>query len=132
MNVQVLVFLPPLEQAPDQMAFRLAETESVRLVPILKYALEETLLVTARIPGGLEETDSLLRPVADTVLWRRRRPSYGECSLFSDSTRGGRSGHCSSRRNRIGLNGEIRRVRPRADRDAGWNTHGQAVARALP
>jgi hypothetical protein len=65
-NVHVLVLLPPLEQAPDQMALRPLETRSVIDVPVANDA--EALLPTATsIPAGLEVTRSPLRPLAVTV-----------------------------------------------------------------
>ena len=65
-NVHVLLLLPPLEQAPDQMALRPLETRSVIDVPVANDA--EALLPTATsIPAGLEVTRSPLRPLAVTV-----------------------------------------------------------------
>ena len=65
-NVQVLVLLPPLEQAPDQMASRPFVALSVIPVPVANDA--EPLLPTLTLmPAGLEVTRSPLRPVAVTV-----------------------------------------------------------------
>ena len=66
MNVQVLVLFPPLEQAPDQIASRPLDTESVIDVPTLNAAepLEPTETL---MPVGLDVTRSPLRPVALTV-----------------------------------------------------------------
>jgi len=65
-KVQVLVLLPLLEQAPDQIASRLLLTRSVMAVPALNVAdrLDPT---GALIPEGVELTVSPLRPVAVTV-----------------------------------------------------------------
>lgn len=63
---QVFVLLPPLEQAPDQMASRPFVTLSVIVVPFAKEAL--AVLPTATlIPVGLDVTRSPPRPVAVTV-----------------------------------------------------------------
>jgi hypothetical protein len=65
-NVHVLVLLPPLEQAPDQIASRPFETLSVMAVPAANDA--DPLLPTLTLmPVGLEVTRSPLRPVAFTV-----------------------------------------------------------------
>lgn len=65
-NVQVLVLLPPLEQAPDQIASRPFETLSEIELPVAKDA--EPLLPTLTLmPAGLDVTRSPLRPVALTV-----------------------------------------------------------------
>ena len=65
-KVQVLVFWPPLEQAPDQIASRPFVTLSVIDVPIVNDA--EPVPGTATLmPVGLERTRSPLRPLADTV-----------------------------------------------------------------
>ena len=65
-NVQLFVFAPPLEQAPDQIASRPFEAVNVMDVPVENDAdpLEPTATVT---PAGLDVTDSPLRPVAVTV-----------------------------------------------------------------
>jgi hypothetical protein len=63
---QVFVFLPPLEQAPDQIASRPSDTDSVILVPALKDPVSEAPFTTASTPDGLEDTVSPLRPVAET------------------------------------------------------------------
>ena len=65
-KVHVLVLLPPLEQAPDQIASRPFVTLSVIEVPTLNDAdpLVPTLTL---IPAGLDVTRSPLRPVAATV-----------------------------------------------------------------
>jgi hypothetical protein len=65
-NVQVLVLLPPLEQAPDQMASRPLETCKVIEVPVANEAVP--LLPTFTLmPVGVEVTRSPLRPEAFTV-----------------------------------------------------------------
>jgi hypothetical protein len=65
-NVQLFVLLPPLEQAPDQIASRPFDTVSVIAVPVANDA--EAVLPTATlIPAGLEVTRSPLRPDAVTV-----------------------------------------------------------------
>ena len=65
-NVQVFVLLPPLEQAPDQMASRPFETVSVIAVPVVNDA-DPVLPTATLIPTGVEVTRSPLRPVAVTV-----------------------------------------------------------------
>ncbi len=65
-NVQVLVLLPPLEQAPDQMASRSLLTLKVIKVLIAKLA-DAVLPTNTLIPAGLDITRSPLRPVAVTV-----------------------------------------------------------------
>ena len=65
-NVQVLVFCPPLEQAPDQMASRPLETRSVIELPIANDA-EPAPPVETLMPAGVETTVSPLRPLAETV-----------------------------------------------------------------
>jgi len=65
-NVQLLRLLPPLEQAPDQMASRPPETLSVIDVPVANDA-EPLLPVETLIPAGLDVIRSPLRPLADTV-----------------------------------------------------------------
>ncbi len=63
---QVFVLLPPLEQAPDQMASRPFVTLRVIVVPFAKEAF--AVLPTATlIPAGLDVTRSPPRPVAVTV-----------------------------------------------------------------
>ena len=65
-NVQLLVLLPPLEQAPDQMASRPLETRNVIEVPVGNEAVP--LLPTLTLmPAGVEVMRSPLRPDADTV-----------------------------------------------------------------
>ena len=65
-NVQVLVLLPPLEHAPDQMTSRLFVALSVIVVPAANDA--DPLLPTATLmPAGFEVTRSPPRPVAVTV-----------------------------------------------------------------
>ena len=66
MNVQVLALLPPLEHAPDQIASRPFETDSVIAVPTLNDA-DPLLPVATLIPAGLDVIRSPLRPVAVTV-----------------------------------------------------------------
>jgi hypothetical protein len=65
-NVQVLRLLPPLEQAPDQIASRPSETLRVIDVPVANDA-DLVLPTGTLIPAGLEVTRSPLRPDADTV-----------------------------------------------------------------
>jgi hypothetical protein len=65
-NVQVFTLLPPLEQAPDQMASRPLVTLSVIDVPALNDA-EAVVPTLTLMPAGLEVTRSPLRPVAVTV-----------------------------------------------------------------
>jgi hypothetical protein len=65
-NVQVLVLLPPLEHAPDQMASRPFETLSVMDVPVLNVA-DPVLPTDTLVPAGFETTRSPLRPDALTV-----------------------------------------------------------------
>ena len=65
-NVHVFALLPPLEQAPDQIASRPPETLSVSAVPVLNDA--DPVPPTATLmPAGLEVTLVPLRPVAVTV-----------------------------------------------------------------
>jgi hypothetical protein len=66
-NVHVLTLLPPLLQAPDQIAERPPATLKVIDVPLAKDA-EPVLPVDTLIPAGDEVTRSPLRPVADTVM----------------------------------------------------------------
>src|ERR1700752_3681666 len=54
-NVQVLLLLPPLEQAPDQMASRPFDTPSVMLVPDAKDAAP-LLPVLTLMPDGVDVT----------------------------------------------------------------------------
>ena len=65
-NVHVFRLLPPLEQAPDQIASRPLDTDNVICVPDANGA--DPLLPTATlIPAGDDVTRDPLRPVADTV-----------------------------------------------------------------
>src|SRR5256714_1028533 len=65
-KVHVLVLLPPLEQAPDQMTSRVLLDDSVIDVPPANDA--DPVLPTATLmPAGLDEIRSPLRPVAVTV-----------------------------------------------------------------
>jgi hypothetical protein len=65
-KVQVFVLLPPLEQAPDQIASRPLVTLSVMAVPALNDRV--CVLPTATLmPAGLERIEFPLRPVAVTV-----------------------------------------------------------------
>ncbi len=65
-NAHVLLLLPPLEHAPDQIASRPFETLNEIAVPLTNDA--EPVLPTATLmPAGLEVTLSPLRPVAVTV-----------------------------------------------------------------
>lgn len=65
-NVQLLVSLLPLEQAPDQIALLPVTTESVMAVPTLNDACCELPTVTL-IPAGFEAICCPLRPVAVTL-----------------------------------------------------------------
>lgn len=65
-NVHVFTLLPPLEQAPVQMAVRPFDTVSVIAVPVVN-AAEPVLPTAALIPTGLDVTRSPARPVAVTV-----------------------------------------------------------------
>lgn len=66
MKVQVLVLLPPLEQAPDQTTSRPFVALSVIEVPVVNGA--DWVLPTATLmPAGLEVTRSPPRPLAVTV-----------------------------------------------------------------
>jgi hypothetical protein len=65
-SVQLLVLLPPLEQAPDQIASRPLETLKVMEVPVENDA-DPLLPVATLMPVGLDVTRSPLRPVAETV-----------------------------------------------------------------
>jgi hypothetical protein len=65
-NVHLVVLLPPLEQAPDQIAERPLVTDKVTDVPVLNEAVP-LLPVATLMPAGLEVTRSPLRPLALTV-----------------------------------------------------------------
>jgi hypothetical protein len=65
-NRHVFTLLPPLEQAPDQIAPRPLETVSVTDVPVVNVA-EPELPTATLIPTGLEVTRSPVLPVAVTV-----------------------------------------------------------------
>jgi hypothetical protein len=65
-NVQVLVLLPPLEHAPDQIASRLFVTRSVIDVPAVNDA-EPVVPTLTLMPEGVDVTRSPFRPVAVTV-----------------------------------------------------------------
>jgi len=65
-SVQLFVLFPPLEQAPDQMASRPFETESVIAAPVAKEA-DPVLPTGTAMPAGLELTVSPFLPVAVTV-----------------------------------------------------------------
>jgi hypothetical protein len=64
--VHVLVLLPLLEQAPDQIASRPLVTLNVIDVPAEKDA-DPVVPTLTLIPAGLDVTRSPLRPVAVTV-----------------------------------------------------------------
>jgi hypothetical protein len=65
-NVQLVVFLPALEHAPDQMALRPLATVNVMDVPVANGA--DPLLPTVTLsPAGVDTMRSPLRPEADTV-----------------------------------------------------------------
>ena len=64
--MHVVVLLPPLEQAPDQITSRVLVALSVIDAPITNVA-EPVLPTATLIPAGLEVTRSPLRPVAVTV-----------------------------------------------------------------
>lgn len=65
-NVQVLVLLPPLEHAPDQMTSR--PLVALRVIDVLTAKLADPVLPTATlIPAGADVTRSPPRPVAVTV-----------------------------------------------------------------
>ena len=66
-NVHVLVLLPPLLQAPDQMAEPPFETLKVIDV-LLTNDADPLLPVETLMPAGDEATRSPLRPDADTVM----------------------------------------------------------------
>jgi hypothetical protein len=65
-KVHVRTLLPPLEQAPDQMAERPPLTLSVIEVPVANVA-DALVPVAALMPAGLETTVSPPRPLAVTV-----------------------------------------------------------------
>jgi len=65
-NVHVFALLPPLEQAPDQIASRPLDTLSVIEVPVANVAVP-VLPTATLIPTGLEVTRSPVLPVAVTV-----------------------------------------------------------------
>jgi hypothetical protein len=65
-NVQVFRLLPPLEQAPDQIASRPSEADNVIDVPVLNDAEPEPPTATL-IPVGLDVMRWPLRPDAVTV-----------------------------------------------------------------
>jgi hypothetical protein len=65
-NVHVLLLLPPLEQAPDQMTSRLFVARSVIDVPTANDA-DPVLPTATLIPVGVEVMRCPLRPVAVTV-----------------------------------------------------------------
>ena len=64
--MHVLVLLPLLEQAPDQIASRALVTLNVIDVPAANVA-EPVVPTLTLIPAGLDVTRSPLRPVAVTV-----------------------------------------------------------------
>ncbi len=64
--MHVVVLLPPLEQAPDQITERVLVALSVIDVPVANVA-EPVLPTATLIPAGLELTRSPFRPVAVTV-----------------------------------------------------------------
>ena len=64
--MQVVVFAPLLEQAPDQIALRPFEMLRVMALPEVNDA-EPLLPTVTLIPAGVEVTRSPLRPVAVTV-----------------------------------------------------------------
>lgn len=65
-KVQVAVLLPPLEQAPDQIALRPPLTDNLTDAPTVNDA-EPLLPVATLIPAGLDVIRSPLRPLAFTV-----------------------------------------------------------------
>jgi hypothetical protein len=65
-KVHVRTLLPPLEQAPDQIAERPLVTLSVIVLPVANDA-EPVLPVATLMPAGLEVILSPLRPLAVTV-----------------------------------------------------------------
>lgn len=65
-KVQVLVLLPPLEHAPDQITER--PLLALKVIELLVAKLADAVLPTATLmPAGLDSTRSPLRPVAVTV-----------------------------------------------------------------
>jgi hypothetical protein len=66
-NVQLVVFLPALEQAPDQMALRPLDAVNVTDVPAANDA-EPLLPTVTSIPAGVETMCTPLRPDADTEM----------------------------------------------------------------
>ena len=65
-KVHVFTLLPPLEQAPDQIASRPLDTVSVIEMPVANVA-EPVLPTATLIPAGFEVTRSPALPVAVTV-----------------------------------------------------------------
>jgi hypothetical protein len=65
-KVQLFVLLPPLEQAPDQVALRPLATVSVTDVPVVNEA-DPLLPVVTLMPAGADVIRSPLRPLAETV-----------------------------------------------------------------
>ena len=65
-KVQVLVLLPPLEQAPDQIASRLLVARSVIEVPVANGA-DPVVPTLTLMPEGVDVKRSPLRPLATTV-----------------------------------------------------------------
>jgi hypothetical protein len=65
-NVQLVVLLPALEQAPDQMALRPLDTVNLTEVPDANDA-DPVLPTATLIPVGVETMRSPLRPDAVTV-----------------------------------------------------------------
>jgi hypothetical protein len=65
-KVHVFVLLPPLEQAPDQIASRSLVTRSVIDVPVANEA-DPVVPTLTLIPVGVDVTRSPRRPVAVTV-----------------------------------------------------------------
>ena len=65
-KVQVLALLPPLEQAPDQIASRPLLT--LKVIAVFSAKLADRVVPTGTIkPAGLDRTLSPARPVAITV-----------------------------------------------------------------
>jgi len=62
-NLQVFTLLPPLEQAPDQIALRPLETVRETVVPVANVA-EPVVPTATLIPAGVDVTRSPDRPVA--------------------------------------------------------------------
>ncbi len=83
-NVQVLVLLPPLEQAPDQIASRLLLTRSVMAVPTLNVAdpVDGTRTV---IPESFQTLNDLRR--ADRRQTGHDPRSGGHFTMARDSIR---------------------------------------------